>query len=203
MEVIIDGEKQDVSQYKSDEDFQQLLAEIKSNLDDKIVNTLVINDEKNVDPNRPQYNPSLDEIDKIEIGLRDVEDLIEETVNTLVDYVPNVRRGFKNAQVEFNFGDDDEGFNLLEQALQGFQWCLSVTTRIAQMEDSEKLKDMSAELSGGFQEMLDLVDIDEEMQNEEDMLINRIDELLKLVDDIEEVAEKLVDKYDIEADSEE
>ena len=202
MEVIIDGEKQDVSQYRSDDDFRQLLAEIKSNLDDKIVNTCVV-DEKNVDPNRPQYNPSLEEIDRVEIGLRDVEGLVEETVETLVDYVPNVRRGFKNAQVEFNFGDDDEGFNLLEQALQGFQWCLSVTTRIAQLDESEKLKDMSAELSGGFQEMLDLVDIDEEMKNEEDMLTNRIDELLELVDDIEEVTKELVEKYDIEVESEE
>lgn len=201
MEIIIDGEKQDASQYKSDEDFQQLLAEIKSKLDDKIVNTCVVN-EKNVDPNRPQYNPDLEEVEKVEIGLREVDDLVEETLGTLADYVPEVRKGFKNAQVEFNFGDDDEGYNLLEQALQGFQWCLSVTTRIAQLEEEdEKLQEMSTKLSDGFQDMLDLVDIDEELKNEEDMLINRIDELLDLVNDIEEVTEELADKYDIDSEA--
>jgi len=201
MEIIIDGEKQDASQYKSDEDFQQLLAEIKSKLDDKIVNTCVVN-EKNVDPNRPRYNPDLEEVEKVEIGLREVDDLVEETLGTLADYVPEVRKGFKNAQVEFNFGDDDEGYNLLEQALQGFQWCLSVTTRIAQLEEEdEKLQEMSTKLSDGFQDMLDLVDIDEELKNEEDMLINRIDELLDLVNDIEEVTEELADKYDIDSEA--
>jgi len=201
MEIIIDGEKQDVSQYKSDEDFQQLLAEIKSKLDDNIVNTCVVN-EKNVDPNRPQYNPDLEEVEKVEIGLREVDDLVEETLDTLADYVPEVRKGFKNAQVEFNFGDDDEGYNLLEQALQGFQWCLSVTTRIAQLQEGdEKLQEMSRKLSDGFQDMLDLVDIEEELKNEEDMLINRIDELLNLVRDIEEVTEELADKYDIDSEA--
>lgn len=199
MEVIIDGEKQDVSQYESDEDFKQLLAEIKSNLDDKIVNTCVV-DEKNVDPNRPQYNPSLDEVEKIEIGLRDVEDLIEETVGTLVDYVPNVRKGFTNAQFEFKMGDEDDGYNLLEQALQGFQWCLSVTSRIAGLVDDEKLAEMNEKLSTGFQEMLDLVDIDEELKKEEDLLINRIDELLDLVDDIQEITDELAERYDVEAE---
>ena len=201
MEVIIDGEKQDVSQYESDEDFKQLLAEIKSNLDDKIVNTCVVN-EKNVDPNRPQYNPGLENVEKVEIGLRNVEELIEETVETLIGYVPKVRRGFKNAQVEFNFGDDDEGYNLLEQALQGFQWCLSVTTRIAQLEEGEKIQEMNEKLSDGFQDMLDLVDIDEEMKEEEDMLINRIQELLELVKDIEKLTDELAERYDLEIDTE-
>jgi len=46
-----------------------------------------------------------------------------------------------------------------------------------------------------------LVDIDEELKNEEDMLINRIDELLDLVNDIEEVTEELADKYDIDSEA--
>ena len=189
MEVYIDGEKQNASNYDSDDDLVELLAEVKSHLDDAIVYEVKV-DGQSVDPNRPELNPELDKVEKIDIELKKIQELMSETVENLYNYAPRVTRALKKAQEEFKLGDEEKGYKLLEKSLYGLEWCLGVTVRLENLSKGKNLSDTKQEINCKFQEVKQVIDASRKLK-QSSFLANNLDRLIPCAEGIETMAYEL------------
>jgi len=160
MEVYIDGQRLDPSEYESDDDLVELLAGTKAHLGEEIVDSVVVDGEQ-VDPNRPEINPDLDDVDRIDIELKDVRELMEETANNLHKYAPKVRKGLEKAQAEFRLGDNDKGFSLLRRSLEGMEWCVGVAQRLDNLKNGEMETDSRENLEEIFDKIKRIIEMAE------------------------------------------
>lgn len=192
MEVYIDGEKQNASKYDSDDDLVELLAEVKSHLEDEIVHVVKV-DGRDVDSNRPNYNPSLNNVDRIDIELKKIQELMSETVENLYNYAPRVTKGLKKAQAEFKLGDEEKGYKLLEKSLNGLEWCLGVAVRLENLTEGKDVSDTKNEISCRFQEVKQVIDTSRKLE-QSSFLASNLDRLIPCAQGIETMAYELHEK---------
>ncbi|SDL68018.1 hypothetical protein [Halarsenatibacter silvermanii] len=185
MEVYIDGQRLDPSEYETDDDLVELLAGTKAHLGEKIVDSVVVDGEQ-VDPNRPEINPDLDDVERIDIELKDVNKLMEETVKNLHEYAPEVRKGLEKAQAGFRLGDKDKGYSLLRRSLEGMEWCVGVAQRLDNLKNGEMAAESRENLEQMFDKIKKIIEMAERYELQEtSFMTDNIDSLIDYAEAIE------------------
>ena len=191
MEVYIDGQRLDPSEYESDDDLVELLAGTKAHLGEEIVDSVVVDGEQ-VDPNRPEINPDLDDVEKIDIELKDVRELMEETVENLHEYAPRVRKGLEKAQAEFRLGDNDKGYSLLRRSLEGMEWCVGVAQRLDNLKNGEMDTESRKNLEQMFDKIKKIIEMTQKYElQQSSFLSENLDSIIGYAEAIEDFSQDL------------
>ena len=132
----------------------ELLNSVKSNLQDKIINRIFIND---VEVNEKYLEESLVEktdIEEIKFTTRDTKDLIQETLNEIERYLPILKKGMLDTADLFRMGNTEEASTKYQQVLEGIEWYLQSTSSILNIIGNKKTLDDQKETIDKFNKLL-------------------------------------------------
>jgi len=191
MEVYIGGEKQDPSMYEGEDDLGELLTRVKEEFSDTIVSGLEI-DGVEKDPNRPPEKLALDEVERIDIKLKPVDELMQEAIETLHEYAPRVKKGFKKAAVELKLGDSDKGLTLFSRSVEGLEWCVNTTLKLRELSGDRDVAQSRSKMEKTFEGFKMIIRQSEKYGlKETSFLVDNIDQVIDYAEHIEDLSNKL------------
>ncbi|MCK8824178.1 hypothetical protein [Fuchsiella alkaliacetigena] len=85
-------------------------------------------------------------INHLEIVAREPKDLIFDSLKEAEKYLPRLIKGLDEIIINFNLGEELMGYELLEDALEGFQWLNSLINGFINNFDLEKLEVQDTDL---------------------------------------------------------
>ena len=193
MQLYIDGEKQDLSEYESD-NLAGLLEEVKSNFEGRMIHSLKV-DGESMNPESLDFNPPLDEVESIDIESIEIKRLLEEAVDKLQRHAPEVRKGFQQAQAEFLLGDNDKGYEKLLSSLEDLEWCALFLLKMkknSQVDlDTEKIK----ALEEGLKRVKKIIEFVQKQEFQDaTFLIDTVKNFTDFAEEIEDLSEKYYEK---------
>ena len=196
MEIYINNEQVDSDKYIGG-NLSAILQEINKSLDEKVVKE-VICDGQELNPNNLESNPKLSEIDKLEVLTIKVQDLIKQTMADLQEYLPKVIKGFKQAAAQLKLGNQANGYEILNYALQGLRWSMDVMSHGSTLSGNEKLMERFNETSQSLNTMLNSVRDRIDSGNSDELVTIISESFQPELDRLQAMADELAHHYDAE-----
>lgn len=122
----------------SDLNLSQILEEVRSALDQKIIKKIIINE---VEVNERYLQGSLiekEDVDKIRFILQDTQSLIEETLVEIDNYLPKLKKGCIEAANLFRNGKINNANEKYQNILEGINWYSQIITNIVNLINGKK-----------------------------------------------------------------
>ena len=98
----------------------------------------VIADEKDITNYSNNEIKALYPIDKLEVYAKNTKELINESLSTAEEYLPKLISGIDEIIDKFSKGSDWEGYKMLSESLEGFQWLNSLLMNLKSVDIDEK-----------------------------------------------------------------
>lgn len=91
------------------------------------------------------YSGDLEEISKVSINTRQVDDLLGESIDTAKDYLPALYKGILTTSEQIQSGQEGEAMKVLQQVIEGLEWFSVYVQAITHyVADNEELIDPDA-----------------------------------------------------------
>ncbi len=195
MEVFKDGKNISDDDLQNCEDYLDVISVIKSNLDDRVVEEVRLNEET-VDSCCPDKNPPVEDIDKLEIETQISQDPIEVTLEELQGYLPRVISIYEKALNELKNGRQEETINLIQSGESGLDWCLRVIDKTFPMIEDENLEYESKSLEYSLWDNIGVVK--EKGENISGERLENIleEEIIPRLYRLEKIARQIAGKYE-------
>lgn len=196
MDIYINNEQVDSDKYIGG-NLSAILQEINKSLDTKVVQE-VICDGQELNPNNLETNPKLSEIDKLEVTTIEVQDLVKQTMADLQEYLPKVIKGFNQASTQLKIGNQSNGYEILNYALQGLRWSMDVMSHGSKLSGNEKLMQRFNETSQSLNTMLNSVRERIDKGNSDELVTIISESFQPELDKLQAMADELTYHYDAE-----
>lgn len=109
---------------------KELVNQIKNNLTDEIINEIYINDvQVNIDYMLENVF-SVEDAEKIEIGTKNTDVLIKETLLEAEEYLPKLRNGYEDTIKLIRDDQLAKGHETFEKCLDGIKWYIEVLSKV-------------------------------------------------------------------------
>ena len=196
MDIYINNEQVDSDKYIGG-NLSAILQEINKSLDTKVVQE-VICDGQELNPNSLETNPKLSEIDKLEVTTIEVQDLVKQTMADLQEYLPKVIKGFNQASAQLKIGNQSNGYEILNYALQGLRWSMDVMSHGSKLSGNEKLMQRFNETSQSLNTMLNSVRERIDKGNSDELVTIISESFQPELDKLQAMADELTYHYEAE-----
>ena len=196
MDIYINNEQVDSDKYIGG-NLSAILQEINKSLDTKVVQE-VICDGQELNPNNLETNPKMSEIDKLEVTTIEVQDLVKQTMADLQEYLPKVIKGFNQASAQLKIGNQSNGYEILNYALQGLRWSMDVMSHGSKLSGNEKLMQRFNETSQSLNTMLNSVRERIDKGNSDELVTIISESFQPELDKLQAMADELTYHYDAE-----
>ena len=195
MQLYIDGEKQDISEYESD-NLADLLFEVENHFEGKKIHSLKV-DGEDVNPEGLDFNPPLDEVESIDIESIEIKRLLEEALDKLQRRAPEVRKGFQQAQAEFLLGDNDRGYEKLMSSLEDLEWCALFLLKMKKNSQVDLDTEKIAALEEGLNRVKKIIEFVQKQEFQDaTFLIDTIKNFTDFAKEVEDLSEKYYEKVE-------
>lgn len=196
MDIYINNEQVESDKYIGG-NLSAILQEINKSLDTKVVQK-VICDGQELNPNNLETNPKMSEIDKIEVSTIEVKELVKQTMADLQEYLPKVINGFNQASAQIKLGNESNGYEILNYALQGLRWSMDVMSHGSKLSGNEKLMQRFNETSQSLNTMLNSVRERIDKGNSDELVTIISESFQPELDKLQAMADELTYHYDAE-----
>ena len=192
MEVYIDDNL--IDELSDQNDVEILLEEIYNRLETKIIEEILL-DGVPINKDFLMNNCNLDQISKLKFKTKQINELIEETLDTASDYLTKLKEGIGDTAQLFRQGDLKEGNLKYQSCVEGLEWYMNTLDNILSLLDNEKLTEDGEKLLKDLNELL--IELMKAFENEDFVFVADIleYEVKNYVEEFTSFNQKLRNKF--------
>ncbi|MBM7623045.1 hypothetical protein [Sporohalobacter salinus] len=146
MKIILNDKQLEVDNL----DLQELVAEIREDLTDEIIDQICVDGEE-VTEDELISNYTVSEVDEIEFVTKKSIDLVKETLQEANNYLPKLKEGIIDTANLFSKGEIVNGNDKFQLCLDGIEWYSNVLIQIlslayqddAEVQEEKKLEEFN------------------------------------------------------------
>lgn len=156
LKLTLDGRSMDTESLRG-QTLAELIRSIESDLTPErvIVSMTLDGQDLDQDSERADAGKALESLNSLEIKTQRVNDLAGDTLRNLVEFIPRIAAALADCVEELQSGRESDGFNHLNQAIEGLQIVSSAWPPIIRWLSAEGWpSDSLLPRTGGFKELL-------------------------------------------------